>query len=85
MNVQKVAILLLHAFSGWMLCFATIGIGRSVTTMEITLIIHAILAPIFFALYRWCISANSTSPHRGKRQSSSSPLSSRWICSWLPY
>ncbi|RPH60353.1 MAG: hypothetical protein EHM81_06440 [Chloroflexi bacterium] len=50
MNVQKVAILLLHAFSGWMLCFATIGIGRSVTTMEITLIIHAILAPIFFAV-----------------------------------
>ena len=50
MNAQKVAIILVHAFIGWMLCFATIGIGRAVTTMEITLIIHAILAPVFFAV-----------------------------------
>jgi len=49
MNAQKVAIILTHAFIGWMLCFATIGVGRAVTTMEITLIIHAILASIFFA------------------------------------
>ena len=50
MNVHKIAIILVHAFIGWMLCFATIGIGRAVTTMEITLIVHAILAPIFFAV-----------------------------------
>jgi small-conductance mechanosensitive channel len=50
MNVHKIAIILVHAFIGWMLCFATIGIGRAVTTMEITLIVHAILAPIFFAI-----------------------------------
>jgi hypothetical protein len=49
MNAQKVATILVHAFIGWMLCFATIGIGRAVTTMEITLIVHAILAPVFFA------------------------------------
>jgi hypothetical protein len=50
MNLQKIIIILAHAFVGWMLCFATIGIGRVVTTMQITLIIHAILAPLFFAV-----------------------------------
>jgi hypothetical protein len=49
MNTSKCVILLVHASVGWALCFATIGIGRTVTTMEITLIVHAILAPIFFA------------------------------------
>jgi hypothetical protein len=42
-------VILVHAFVGWALCFATIGIGRAVTTMEVTLIVHAILAPLFFA------------------------------------
>jgi hypothetical protein len=50
MNLSKIVILLAHAFVGWVLCFATIGIGRALTSMEITLIIHAILAPIFFAV-----------------------------------
>ena len=49
MNAQKIAILLAHAFLGWMLCFATIGIGMAVTTLNNALIIHAILAPLFFA------------------------------------
>jgi hypothetical protein len=49
MNASKFVILLIHAFIGWALCFATIGIGRAVTTMETTLIVHAILAPLFFA------------------------------------
>jgi hypothetical protein len=49
MNAQKIAIILTHAFLGWLLCFATIGIGMAVTTMQTTLIIHAILAPLFFA------------------------------------
>ncbi len=48
MSTSKMAILLVHAFVGWALCFATIGIGRAVTTMETTLIVHAILAPLFF-------------------------------------
>jgi hypothetical protein len=48
MNMQKTAIVLAHAFVGWALCFATIGIGRAVTSMENTLIIHAIGAPIYF-------------------------------------
>ena len=50
MNAQKIAIILAHAFLGWLLCFATIGIGMAVTTMNNTLIVHAILAPLFFAV-----------------------------------
>lgn len=50
MAIKKILIILLHAFIGWALCGATIGIGRAVTTMQATLIIHAIAAPIIFAI-----------------------------------
>ena len=49
MNFKKILIILAHAFVGWMLCAATMGIGMSVTSLNNTLIIHAIGAPIFFA------------------------------------
>ena len=49
MNTTKIAILLAHAFVGWALCFATIGIGMAATSVQIALIIHAMAAPIFFA------------------------------------
>ena len=49
MNFQKIAVILAHAFVGWMLCAATIGIGMAVTSLDNTLIIHAIGAPIYFA------------------------------------
>ncbi len=49
MNIQKAGIILAHAFVGWALCFATIGVGMAVTTVNNALIIHAIGAPIFFA------------------------------------
>ena len=35
---------------GWAVCGAIIGIGRSVTTMQATLSIHAIAVPIIFGL-----------------------------------
>ena len=50
MNTQKVAIILGHAFVGWTLCVATMGVGMTVTTLDNMLIAHAIGAPIFFAL-----------------------------------
>jgi len=50
MNFKKAVIILVHAFVGWGLCGATIGIGRNVTSMEMTLVLHAIGAPIFFAV-----------------------------------
>ena len=49
MKIQKTIIVLTHAFVGWMLCAATMGIGMAVTSLENTLIIHAMGAPIFFA------------------------------------
>jgi len=49
MNIKHILIILAHAFVGWLLCFATIGIGRMVTSMNTTLIIHAIGAPLYFA------------------------------------
>ncbi|CAG0993445.1 hypothetical protein ANAEL_02439 [Anaerolineales bacterium] len=50
MNTLKNSVILAHAFVGWILCAATMGIGMSVTSLENTLIIHAIGAPIFFAI-----------------------------------
>jgi hypothetical protein len=50
MNLQKAAVILAHAFVGWALCAATMGIGMAVTSLETTLIVHAIGAPIFFSL-----------------------------------
>jgi hypothetical protein len=49
MNAPKVAIILAHAFVGWILCAATMGIGLAVTSLQNTLVAHAIGAPIFFA------------------------------------
>ncbi|HEU0296315.1 MAG TPA: hypothetical protein VFR47_26495 [Anaerolineales bacterium] len=50
MNAMRVFIILAHAFVIWMLCGATIGIGMAVTSVENTLIAHAIAAPIFSAV-----------------------------------
>ena len=64
MAIKRILIILVHAFVGWALCAATMGIGMSVTTLDNTLIIHALGAPIFFA----CVSLvyfrkfNYTSP-----------------------
>jgi len=50
MNMKKVVIIFVHAFIGWVLCAATMGIGMATMTLEKTLIVHAIRAPIFFAV-----------------------------------
>ena len=64
MNTSKILIILTHAFVGWALCFATIGIGMAATSVQNALIIHAIAAPIFFVgislFYFRCF--NYTSP-----------------------
>ena len=53
MNASKIIILLMHAFIGWVLCAATMGIGMTVTSLDKALIIHAIAAPIFFMGLSW--------------------------------
>lgn len=50
MNMKKLVIIFVHAFIGWVLCAATMGIGMATMTLESTLIVHAIGAPIFFAV-----------------------------------
>ena len=49
MNASKMLIVFAHAFLGWAFCAATMGIGMAVTSLDNTLVIHAIAAPIFFA------------------------------------
>ena len=50
MDIRKAFIVLVHAFIGWALCAATMGIGMATMSMQNTLIVHAIGAPIFFTL-----------------------------------
>ncbi len=53
METRKVVILLTHAFTGWALCAATMGISMAVTSQQNALSIHAVGAPIFFAIVSW--------------------------------
>ena len=48
MDVRKIVTIFVHAFVGWALCAATMGIGMAVTSLQNALTIHAIGAPIFF-------------------------------------
>lgn len=50
LNIRNFTIILVHALIGWALCGATMGIGMAVTSIENALIIHAIAAPIIFAI-----------------------------------
>lgn len=47
---SRVTVILVHGLVGWALCGAIIWAGRAVTSMEVTLIIHAIGAPIVFGV-----------------------------------
>jgi len=49
-TARKVTIILIHAFVGWALCAAIMGIGMSVTSVNTTLIAHLIGAPIIFTV-----------------------------------
>ena len=48
--MKKYFVIISLGLLGWALCGAIIGIGRNLTSMETTLIIHAIGAPIIFGL-----------------------------------
>ena len=45
---KAMTIIGLHAFVGWALCAAAMGISMATTTVENALIIHAVAAPIIF-------------------------------------
>ena len=48
MKARKLSIIFMCALVGWALCAATMGIGQAITSSQNALILHAILAPIFF-------------------------------------
>ena len=50
MNSKNRITILVHAFIGWALCAATMGIGMATTSVQNALIIHAIGAPVFFTI-----------------------------------
>ena len=50
MNIKRIAIILAHAFIGWALCGATMGIGLATMPLENALIVHALAAPVFFTV-----------------------------------
>lgn len=45
---RAIGIIAIHAFVGWALCTASMGISMALTTVENALIIHAAGAPIIF-------------------------------------
>jgi len=53
MNAKNIVILLIFSLIGWALCGGVIAVGRSLTTMEATLIIHAVAVPIIFTILSW--------------------------------
>ena len=48
--MRRTAVILAHARVGWALCASTIGIAMQLFSLLTSLIVHAIGAPIFFAL-----------------------------------
>ena len=45
-GLKEVVIILVHALVGWALCGSIVAVGRQIWTMDTTLIVHAIGAPI---------------------------------------
>lgn len=50
---KKTAIVLGFAFAVWAFCGALVGVGSQFMTMDATLIVHAIGAPIGAAFFAW--------------------------------
>jgi hypothetical protein len=48
--MKKAFIILIHAFIGWVLCAAVIGIGFQITGEQNTLIAHALSVPVIFGI-----------------------------------
>ncbi len=49
-KLKRFSLLVLFAFIGWLFCGAIMGIGPTITSMQVTLIIHAIGGPLGFML-----------------------------------
>ena len=52
-NTKKTIVILAHAFVGWALCAATMGIGMATLPEQTAIIIHAVAAPCIFGAVSW--------------------------------
>jgi hypothetical protein len=50
MGFKNILVIFVHAFAGWALCGSTMFIGRAVTSIQNTLVAHAIAAPAIFSV-----------------------------------
>ncbi len=50
MSIKKVLTIFIHAFIGWMICTALMGIGMGIFEEKVALVVHAAGAPVFFGL-----------------------------------
>jgi hypothetical protein len=48
-KIKTPAVILIHAFTGWALCAAVMGIGMAILPVKTALIVHAAAAPLIFA------------------------------------
>lgn len=46
----ELTVLLLHGLAGWAWCAAIVGIGRQLVSLDTTLVVHAVAAPMGYAL-----------------------------------
>ena len=53
LNLSRVVTILALGLVGWALCGAIMFVGMTVTSLQTTLIVHAIAAPIIFAAISW--------------------------------
>jgi len=51
--MRKWASLIGRALVSWVACGSTVAVGRQLVSMEATLLIHALVAPISFGLLTW--------------------------------
>ncbi len=53
LNRRRVIVILSLGLLGWALCGAIMFVGMEVTSLETTLIVHAIGAPVIFSVISW--------------------------------
>jgi len=53
LSLRQVAVIVLFGAVGWALCGAIMFIGMAVTSMQITLVAHAVGAPVVFTTVSW--------------------------------
>ena len=49
-RTKKVLIVLAFAFTGWVLCAVTMGVGMALMSLQSAMVVHAVLAPVFFTV-----------------------------------